>query len=41
VYPHLGWLLTLPLRLLQPFDRVLTRLVGYRHLCIAVVGVRR
>jgi len=41
VYPHLGWLLTLPLRLLQPFDRLLTRLVGYRYLCIAVVGVRR
>ena len=33
VYPHLGSLLTLPLRLLQPFDRVLPRLVGYRYLC--------
>jgi SAM-dependent methyltransferase len=39
-YPHLGWGLTLPLRLLRPVDRPLTRLVGHPYLCISVVAVR-
>jgi hypothetical protein len=39
-YPHLGWGLTLPLRLLRPADRPLTRLVGHPYLCISVVAVR-
>jgi SAM-dependent methyltransferase len=39
-YSHLGWGLTLPLRLLQPFDRALTRLIGYPHLAIGVVAIR-
>ena len=40
VHQHLGWGLTLPLRLLQPLDRALTRLTGYPHLSIGVVAVR-
>jgi SAM-dependent methyltransferase len=40
VYPHLGWGLTLPLRLLQPLNRTLTRLTGYPPLSIGVVAVR-
>jgi SAM-dependent methyltransferase len=39
-YPHLGWVLTLPLRLLRPLDRPLTRLVGHPYLCLSVVAVR-
>ena len=34
----LGWALTLPLRVLQPLDRPLTRLLGYPHLSIALVA---
>jgi SAM-dependent methyltransferase len=40
VYPHLGWAATLPLRLLRPFDRLLTRLTGRPYLSIGVVAVR-
>jgi SAM-dependent methyltransferase len=40
VYPHLGWIATLPLRLLRPLDRPLTRLTRYPHLTIGVVAVR-
>jgi SAM-dependent methyltransferase len=40
VYPHLGWVVTLPLRLLRPLDGPLTRLTGYPHLTIGVVAVR-
>jgi SAM-dependent methyltransferase len=40
VLPHLGWLLTFPLRLLRPFDPPLTRLTGYPHLSIAMVALR-
>lgn len=40
VRPHLGWALTLPLRLLRPLDGPLTRLTGHPHLAIAVVAVR-
>jgi SAM-dependent methyltransferase len=40
VYPHLGWGATLPLRLLRPLDRPLTRLTGFPHLSIGVVAVR-
>ena len=39
-YPHLGWGLTLPVRLLRPLDGPLTRLVGYPYLCISVAAVR-
>jgi hypothetical protein len=41
VYPHLGWIASLPLRLLRPLDGPLTRLTGYPHLSIGVVAVRR
>jgi cyclopropane fatty-acyl-phospholipid synthase-like methyltransferase len=40
VYPHLGWVLTLPLRLLRPLDRPLTRLSRRPYLSIAVEAVR-
>lgn len=40
VYPHLGWAVTLPLRLLRPLDRPLTRLSGRPYLSIAVEAVR-
>jgi 2-polyprenyl-3-methyl-5-hydroxy-6-metoxy-1,4-benzoquinol methylase len=40
IYPHLGWAVTLPLRLLRPLDPALTRLLRYPHLSIAVVAVR-
>jgi 2-polyprenyl-3-methyl-5-hydroxy-6-metoxy-1,4-benzoquinol methylase len=40
VYPHLGWAATLPLRLLRPLDRPLTRLSGRPYLSIAVEAVR-
>ena len=40
VHPHLGWALTLPLRLLRPLDGPLTRLSGRPHLSIAVEAVR-
>ena len=39
-YPHLGWILSLPLRLLRPLDGPLTRLTGYPYLSIGVVAVR-
>lgn len=38
---QLAWLLTMPLRLLQPLDRPLTRLVRWPWLSIAVVAVKR
>ena len=41
VYPHLGWIASLPLRLLRPLDGPLTRLAGFPHLSIGVVAVRR
>jgi len=41
VYPHLGWIVSLPVRLLRPLDAPLTRLTGYPHLSIGVVAVRR
>jgi SAM-dependent methyltransferase len=40
VFPHLGWGLTLPLRILRPLDRALTRLTGYPYLAIAVQAAR-
>jgi SAM-dependent methyltransferase len=40
VFPHLGWALTLPLRLLRPLDRPLTRLTRRPYLAIAVEAVR-
>jgi 2-polyprenyl-3-methyl-5-hydroxy-6-metoxy-1,4-benzoquinol methylase len=40
VQPHLGWAVTLPLRLLRPLDRPLTRLSGRPYLSIAVEAVR-
>lgn len=40
VRPHLGWGLTLPLRILRPLDGPLTRVTGHPHLAIAVVAVR-
>jgi SAM-dependent methyltransferase len=40
LFPHLGWGLTLPLRLLRPLDGPLTRLTGYPYLAIAVQAVR-
>jgi 2-polyprenyl-3-methyl-5-hydroxy-6-metoxy-1,4-benzoquinol methylase len=39
-YPHLGWGVTLPLRLLRPVDGPLTRITGYPYLSIGVVAVR-
>jgi SAM-dependent methyltransferase len=40
IVPHLGWALTLPLRLLRPLDRPLTRLSRRPYLSIAVEAVR-
>jgi SAM-dependent methyltransferase len=40
LYPHLGWALTLPLRLLRPLDAPLTRLTRRPYLSIAVEAVR-
>ena len=40
VKPYLGWVLTLPLRLLRPLDRPLTRLSRRPYLSIAVEAVR-
>jgi SAM-dependent methyltransferase len=40
IHPHLGWALTLPLRLLRPLDRPLTRLTRRPYLSIAVEAVR-
>jgi SAM-dependent methyltransferase len=40
VRPHLGWAVTLPLRVLRPLDGPLTRLIGRPHLAIAVVAER-
>jgi 2-polyprenyl-3-methyl-5-hydroxy-6-metoxy-1,4-benzoquinol methylase len=40
VHPHLGWGLSLPMRLLRPIDRPLTRLIRYPFLSIAVVAIR-
>jgi SAM-dependent methyltransferase len=39
-YPHLGWGVTLPLRLLRPVDGPLTRVTQYPYLCIGAVAVR-
>lgn len=41
VVPHLGWAVSLPLRLLRPLDGPLTRLTRYPHLSAGVVAVRR
>ena len=41
VYPHLGWAASVPLRLLRPLDRPLTRLTRRPYLSIAVVATRR
>jgi 2-polyprenyl-3-methyl-5-hydroxy-6-metoxy-1,4-benzoquinol methylase len=40
MYPHLGWVVTLPLRLLRPLDGPLTRLTRYPPLSIGVVAIR-
>jgi SAM-dependent methyltransferase len=40
VFPHLGWVLTLPLRLLAPLDRVVTRITRRPYLSIGVVATR-
>jgi SAM-dependent methyltransferase len=40
VRPHLGWIVTLPLRLLRPLDGPLTKLLRYPHLSIGVVAIR-
>ena len=40
VCPHLGWGVTLPLRLLRPLDGLVTRLMRYPHLSIGVVAIR-
>ena len=40
VHAHLGWLLTLPLRILRPLDGPLTRLTRRPPLSIAVEAVR-
>jgi 2-polyprenyl-3-methyl-5-hydroxy-6-metoxy-1,4-benzoquinol methylase len=37
-HPILGWFLTFPLRITQPVDRALTRMVRYPYLSIAVVA---
>jgi 2-polyprenyl-3-methyl-5-hydroxy-6-metoxy-1,4-benzoquinol methylase len=39
-YPHLGWVVTLPLRVLRPLDGFLTRLMRYPPLSIGVVATR-
>jgi 2-polyprenyl-3-methyl-5-hydroxy-6-metoxy-1,4-benzoquinol methylase len=40
IHPHLGWAITLPLRLLRPLDGPLTRLSRRPYLSIAVEAVR-
>ena len=40
IHPHLGWALTLPLRLLRPLDGPLTRLTRRPYLSIALEAVR-
>jgi 2-polyprenyl-3-methyl-5-hydroxy-6-metoxy-1,4-benzoquinol methylase len=40
IHPHLGWALTLPLRLLRPLDGPLTRLSRRPYLSIALEAVR-
>ena len=39
-YRHLGWGATLPLRVLRPLDRPVTRLTGQPYLAVGVVAVR-
>ena len=41
VHPRGAWGVTLPLRLLHPLDGPLTRLTGYPHLSVGVVGRKR
>jgi SAM-dependent methyltransferase len=40
VLPYLGWIASLPLRLLRPLDEPLTRLTRSPHLSVGVVAVR-
>jgi SAM-dependent methyltransferase len=40
VLPHLGWGLTMPWRLLRPFDDAATRISGRPYLSIGVVATR-
>jgi 2-polyprenyl-3-methyl-5-hydroxy-6-metoxy-1,4-benzoquinol methylase len=41
VNAKIAWVATFPFRLFQVLDSPLTRLMGYPHLCIGVVGVKR
>ena len=41
VNKRFAWTITLPLRLLRPIDRVVTRLIKYPALSIAVIGVKQ
>jgi SAM-dependent methyltransferase len=41
VHPQGAWAVTFPLRVFHPLDRVLTRLTGYPHLSVGVVGRKR
>lgn len=41
LHPRMGWAAALPLRLLLPLDRPLTRLLSYPALSVAVVAERR
>jgi len=38
---RLAWAATFPLRILRPLDHLLTRLLDYPYMCVAVVGVKR
>ena len=38
---HFAWLVTFPLRVAEPLDRPLTRLLGFPYLCVAAVGEKR
>jgi SAM-dependent methyltransferase len=41
LHPHVAWALALPLRVLQPLDRLLTAALRYPYATIGVVGVKR
>lgn len=38
---HFAWLVTFPLRIAEPLDRPLTRLLRFPYLCVAAVGEKR
>jgi cyclopropane fatty-acyl-phospholipid synthase-like methyltransferase len=41
LHPYLAWLLTFPLRIFQPLDHLVTRLLRYPYVSIGTVGIKR